>query len=160
MNGAADPLFIDTNVLVYARLNTSPYHRQARVRLSQLRKAGVAMSISRQVIREYLTVVTRSQSFSTPLTSAEAVEDARQLEQLFEIADETAAVTEGLLTILDSITVGGKQIHDANIVATMQVNGISRLLTHNTGDFKRFGDLITVESLLDMPGQQASVDLK
>ncbi len=39
---------------------------------------------------------------------------------------------------------GGRQVHDANIVATMQANGINQLLIHNADDFKRFSHLITV----------------
>jgi len=45
---------------------------------------------------------------------------------------------------------GGRQVHDANIVATMQVYGITHLLTHNTDDFARFAHLITV--VLLQPG--------
>ncbi len=39
---------------------------------------------------------------------------------------------------------GGKQVHDANIVATMLAHGETRLLTFNGGDFHRFDSLIEV----------------
>ncbi len=42
--------------------------------------------------------------------------------------------------------VGGRQIHDANIVATMQVHSIQKLLTDNVADFRRFGSIITITS--------------
>jgi predicted nucleic acid-binding protein len=45
--------------------------------------------------------------------------------------------------------IGGKQVHDANIVATMLVYGIPCLLTHNAKDFERFGDIVTVEGFTD-----------
>jgi len=35
----------------------------------------------------------------------------------------------------------GKQIHDTNIVATMLTNGITRLVTFNPDDFKRFTEI-------------------
>lgn len=38
----------------------------------------------------------------------------------------------------------GKQVHDANLVATMLVHGVTRLLTFNAADFRRFGTLIEV----------------
>jgi predicted nucleic acid-binding protein len=41
----------------------------------------------------------------------------------------------------------GKQIHDANIVATMLAHGILTLLTDNIGDFVRWGHLIDVRAL-------------
>ena len=37
---------------------------------------------------------------------------------------------------------GGKQIHDANIVATMLAYGERRLLTLNARDFRRYTDRI------------------
>ena len=40
---------------------------------------------------------------------------------------------------------GGKQIHDANIVATMLRYGVLALLTCNPEDFLRFKTLITIE---------------
>jgi predicted nucleic acid-binding protein len=38
----------------------------------------------------------------------------------------------------------GRQVHDANIVATMLAHGERRLLTFNGGDFRRFARLIAV----------------
>ena len=42
---------------------------------------------------------------------------------------------------------GGKQIHDANIVATMLAYNIPCLLTHNVKDFKRFEGIIEIVSI-------------
>jgi predicted nucleic acid-binding protein len=64
------------------------------------------------------------------------------------VAEDGPRVTDRLLRLLLTIPVGGAQIHDANIVATMEVYGIGRLLTHNTTDFARFGGLITVVPLV------------
>jgi len=49
---------------------------------------------------------------------------------------------------MNQVSLGGKQVHDANIVATMQAYGISHLLTHNIADFKRFESFITIVSLV------------
>jgi predicted nucleic acid-binding protein len=38
--------------------------------------------------------------------------------------------------------------HDANIVATMLVNDVHSLLTHNISDFKRFSSYIEVIPLI------------
>ena len=43
-----------------------------------------------------------------------------------------------------SFSFGGKQVHDANIVATMLAHGETRLLTFNTADFRRLVPLIEV----------------
>ena len=60
---------------------------------------------------------------------------------------ENDAVVAALLTLVERIPMAGKQVHDANIVATMQTHGITRLLTHNTADFARFAGLIIVVPL-------------
>lgn len=42
---------------------------------------------------------------------------------------------------------GGKQVHDANIVATMQIYKIPTLFTLNDVDFNRFQSLIMIMTL-------------
>ncbi len=61
--------------------------------------------------------------------------------------EDDERVTANLLTLVQQIPTGGKQVHDANIVATMQTYGITRLLTHNVADFVRFQPLITIVPL-------------
>lgn len=68
-------------------------------------------------------------------------------ENTFLIAEDGPQVMQNLLSLLAQVPVGGKQIHDTNIVATMQTYGIQRLLTHNTQDFQRFSSCITVMPL-------------
>ena len=43
--------------------------------------------------------------------------------------------------------IGGKQVHDANIIATMKVYDIPALLTHNTEDFERFREVVRIEGI-------------
>ncbi len=59
-------------------------------------------------------------------------------------AEDGPLVTSNLLGLLTTFSIGGKQIHDASIVATMQFQGLRRILTDNVADFKRFQSLITV----------------
>ena len=63
------------------------------------------------------------------------------------VANETAEVTTQLLGLLKDYPTRGKQVHDANIVATMLAYDIDTLLTLNVDDFKRFEDKITLVSL-------------
>ena len=45
------------------------------------------------------------------------------------------------------VPVAGRQVHDANIVATMVAHGERRLLTFNAADFRRYGDRIELVNL-------------
>ena len=49
------------------------------------------------------------------------------------------------MDLLATYPTGGRQVYDANIVATMLCHGLKRLLTFNTADFQRFSSLIDLE---------------
>jgi predicted nucleic acid-binding protein len=146
--GAADPTFIDTNILVFASAITAPFHALARQAILALEAVGVELWVSRQVLREYLATFTRPQTYTAPRPVPFLVSDVRSFERRFRVAEDRPEVTTNLLSLLDQIAVGGKQVHDANIVATMQAYGIPRLLTNNDADFARYAGLITVVPLV------------
>lgn len=140
-------LFIDTNILIYANVANSPFHEKAHNALQIAAQTGRSLWISRQVIREFMAARTRPQTFAQPSTPEVITQRVQYLEEHFHVADDTAAITKQLLKLLNNYSIGGKQVHDTNIVATMLVYGISCLLTHNVDDFKRFENLITIEAL-------------
>jgi len=135
-------VFIDTNVLVMSRIPGAPDHDAARQSLGRAFRAPEPLRISRQVIREYLSVVTRPQTWPMAITHEEALADVSRLIGSFEILEDGPMVTESLVALCREVPAGGRQIHDANIVATMLTHGERRLLTFNTDDFRRYGDRI------------------
>ena len=147
------PVFLDTNILIRATIVSAPLHTELRDALTNLWNAGTDLWISRQILREYLAVVTRKQTFINPLNAADAVTHIRLFATQFSIAEDSARVTEELLNLMQTEPTGGKQIHDANIVATMPVYRIQNLFTLNREDFKRFLPQI---NLLSMEDVQAS----
>lgn len=111
---AADPAFVDTNVLVYASQTQSAFHGRATAVLNWARQEQRELWISRQILREYLATVTRPQRDTPPLPVADSLADVGWLGRLL------------------------------NIAATMLAHGIPRLLTFNAADFRRFEPLIEV----------------
>lgn len=148
-------VFIDTNILIRAYISEAPLHQECLEAIRKLRVRGDDLWISRQILREYMSVVTRPQGFISPQPIATIVEDIAYFQSHFHIADENSSVTRHLLSLVEQIPMGGKQVHGANIVATMLTYGVSHLLTLNTADFRRFGELITVLSLEDIQAEQA-----
>jgi len=146
VKGAGNALFIDTNTLVYANVLEAPHHKDALAAITTAFENGRELWISRQVIREYLATLTRPQAFGTVPKQTILIPINQFLEQ-FNVADDTLAVTEKLLNLMTCYEIGGKKVHDANIVATMLTYGIPAILTHNTKDFERFGDIVIVESI-------------
>lgn len=142
-------MFIDTNVLVAVRFVTAPHHASARASVDRAGGGSEPLRISRQVLREYLATVTRPQFWSRPLAMADALGDIRRLLLSFEILEDGPRVTEALAALCREAPVAGKQVHDANIAATMLAHGERRLLTFNAQDFRRYGDrleLVDVEA--------------
>lgn len=133
----------DTNVLVHATVPTSPDHHRAFASLDRAVAAG-RVSITRQIVREYLAVLTRPQAWAEAVRVSAAMELADALAARFPVLEDGPEVWGRLRHLADRYTFGGKQVHDANIVATMLAYGHTRLLTFNLGDFRRYEPLIEV----------------
>lgn len=69
---------------------------------------------------------------------SEALSDVTWINERFEILEDGPRVTAHLVVLCREVPVAGKQVHDANIVATMLAHGERRLLTFNIRDFRRF----------------------
>ena len=136
-------IFVDTNVFVYTRFDSAQQSAVARRLLRQAR-ATDEIGISRQVIREYLAVVTRQQTWSeSPLSMAEALQDVEYIRRGCRVLDNNDAVLNHFMALCMDVPVAGAKVHDANIVATMLAHDVRRLLTFDTDDFRRYGSHIT-----------------
>ena len=142
-------MFVDTNVLLRARILEAPDHQAARASLESALGQNEPIRISRQILREYLAVITRPQTWPIPIAREDALEDVERLATTFEILEDGPQVTDWLFLLCRQVAVGGKQIHDANIVATMMAHGERRLLTFNVADFRRFEDRIQLVEVAD-----------
>jgi predicted nucleic acid-binding protein len=141
----AEPLFLDTNILVYASVDTSPFYTLARTAIADYEASGTPLWISRQVLREYLATLARPR-VGIPITEVTAA--VRQYEVRFLMAEEGPFVTAQLLTLLEQGL--STHVHDTNIVATMHTIGVRRILTNNADDFLPFAPRITVIPLLSL----------
>ena len=139
-------MFIDTNVFVYARNRRADQHYAASSLLERAVRNAEPGRNSRQIIRECLATVTRSQTWGAAMPIEDAVRDATQIARQFEILEDGPQVMTNLLILCNQVIVGGSKIHDANIVATMLAHGENRLMTFNVADFRRFGNLIEIVS--------------
>ena len=132
--------FVDTNILVYSTATGAPFQDRSRAALA----AGETLVLSRQVLREYVGVMTRQQAWGTALNLREAIADTALFIQRFTVLEDGPAVWAQFLELCRHHSFGGRQVHDANIVATMLAHGERRLLTFNGADFRRFVPLIEV----------------
>ncbi len=68
----------------------------------------------------------------------------QQLESFFQLLPETPAVYQHWKRLVLSLNVSGVRVHDARLVAVMQVSGVQHLLTFNSDDFARYSNLVVI----------------
>ncbi len=129
---------VDTNILVYAHNQDSPFYPQAKTLIADLINAN-GFFISALVLHEFFSVITDKRKVENPLDSEEALSIINDLNysKCIELlrADESS-----FFSWCQSIKIDIKkfEIYDAFIAYTMLNNNIGRLYTNNTKDFKKF----------------------
>jgi predicted nucleic acid-binding protein len=96
-------VFVDTNILVYASRQRSPFYGRAAAGLRNAASGSGPLWFSRQVLREYLAVVTRPQPTEPALSGTMAVADAQAFLARLHVAEDGPRVTEILLQLLVSL---------------------------------------------------------
>ncbi len=120
----ADKLLVDTNVLVYAPLEDSPFFHQSHSAIAYYSTGGFEIWIARQIIREYLVTKSRLMIEANKYDNEQLLIELTYLVDNYQVADETDQTTFILSELLSKYKIAGKQIHDANIVATCLQNNI------------------------------------
>jgi predicted nucleic acid-binding protein len=143
-----DRAMLDTNVLLAATDEGRAEHGQALEIVNDWPGRGTTLYTSGQIMREYLAVATRPAARNgLGLDLADALANVHALRGRTSLLAEDGKVTDRLLALLNDVACGGKQIHDANVVATMLVHGIDTIVTINLDDFVRFGQHVTLVGL-------------
>jgi len=140
---------VDTNVLVYAHREDSPWHEAALGRITILAEAKAPWAIPWPCLHEFLAIVThpRIYSPSTPLDLAlDQVEAWLESPSLVLLA-ETEGFWPELRSALQVGRVTGAQVHDARVAALCRLHGIQELWTADR-DFGRFPELIVRNPLV------------
>ena len=139
--------FIDTNIIVFASDSKSLWHQSSKEAINKLLNEKFRLFISPQILREYISVASRSMEAEKPAPWDKILKNYEDFQKDFILIGEGQNTVNELGKLLLKIPSFGKQVHDANIVATMLAHGISNLLTHNKIDFSRYSQLIHIISL-------------
>ena len=142
-------LVFDTNVLVYAADEDSPFHEPCRARVVQARDGPSPAFLTWSICYEFLRVTTHPRVSLSPRTPREAwgfletLLSSPALELLVATQSHDAILTQTLTEIPD---IHGNLFHDLHIAVLMREHGISRICTRDT-DFYRFPFLTVVDPL-------------
>ncbi len=133
---------VDTNLLVYAHREDSPWHDAAAARITELAEDRTPWAIPWPCLHEFVGVVTHPRIYvpPTPLSVAigqvEAWLEAPGLVLLAEIEGYWSE----LRAALEAGRILGAQVHDARIAALCRLHGVRELWTADR-DFGRFSGL-------------------
>ncbi|MCX6592352.1 MAG: PIN domain-containing protein [Acidobacteria bacterium] len=127
---------LDTNILLYLADPASGNHAATKAAVSRLLAAGDRLVVSAQVLFEFWSVATRPIGVNgLGWSAARAQAEVETIRSRFPVLAERPAVVDLWLAIVVAHDLKGKRIHDAHLLATMQANGVTRLLTNNSADF-------------------------
>ena len=127
--------FLDTNILVYAKDQSSIYHTWS---LDIIEGPMECVTSSKNLL-EYFAVVTKGHE--PMLAPVEAETDLNEFMDSFEILFPNGSSFQICLDLAGNHQPKGLLIHDFEIAAIAIANGISKLATVNAGDFKVIEEL-------------------
>lgn len=133
---------VDSNILVYAHREDSPWHEGAYSCVVQLAEGRAPWVIPWPCIHEFLAIVTHPRIYapSTPLETAMDQVAAWLESPSLVLLSESEHYWEQLRGILQAGRVTGPQIHDARVAALCGQHGVDELWTADR-DFGRFRQL-------------------
>ena len=139
---------LDTNVLLAATDEGRAEHHDALTIFNEWAAGDTTLCTSGQILREYLAVATRpAENNGLGLKPADAVGNVRAIRERTAFLVEDARVADRLQGLLADVECGGKQVHDANVIATMLAHGVGTVVTMNVEDFARFQRYVSLVKL-------------
>lgn len=133
---------VDTNVLVFAEIVSSPWHKIARALVQELAEGPAPWAIPWPCLYEFLRVVTHPRVFHPPMPVGTALAELRAIlgSPSLVLLSETARHTEIMTEVVEASGASGNLLHDAHIAALCLEHGVSELVTGDR-DFARFRGL-------------------
>lgn len=140
---------IDSNILVYAHRQDSPFYQKADEAVARLAEEKRAWSVPWPCLYEFLAVVTHPKIYNPPTPLEDALQQVENwLESPhLEVIGESGDYWPVIKRILQKGKITGPRIHDAKIVAICLQNGVKTLWSADR-DFTRAGGLEIMNPLL------------
>jgi toxin-antitoxin system PIN domain toxin len=140
---------LDTNILVYAHREDSPFNAIACRRVTELAESSSNWAIPWPCLHEFLAVVTHPRIYRPPTPLAQALEQiGAWLESpTLVLLAESAAYWPALRQLLVAGQVVGPQVHDARVAALCRQHGVRELWSADR-DFSRFAGINVVNPLI------------
>ncbi|MYD95047.1 MAG: PIN domain-containing protein [Chloroflexi bacterium] len=142
-------LVFDTNDLIYAVDEDSPYHDPCRQRVLQARDDPSPAYLTWSICYEFLRVTTHARASASPWEPGQSWDFLSALLETpgFDLLVATSRHGAVLAQVIQELPdVRGNLFHDVHTAVLMRENGVSRICTRDT-DFHRFPFLSVVDPL-------------
>jgi predicted nucleic acid-binding protein len=135
-----DTALVDSNILLRLTQPAHPEFSVTSAAVAKLLWQDVDLCIVPQNLVEFWAVATRPSGNRGGLSmEPDAVDgEMNRLRSLFHLLEGAAGIADGWQRLVKQHQVSGKQVHDAHLVAAMQVYGLQKILTFNGDDFRRY----------------------
>jgi uncharacterized protein len=146
--GSRRLIALDTNILVYAHREDSPFHAAAFRRVAELAEGPAVWAIPWPCVHEFLAIVTHARIYAPPTPLARALDqvDAWLESPTLRLLTESPTHWPTLRAIVAGGRITGPQIHDARVAALCRQHGVRELWSADR-DFSRFAGLAVVNPL-------------
>jgi toxin-antitoxin system PIN domain toxin len=140
---------VDTNILIYAHREDSPFHKAAFDRVAELAEGPAAWAIPWPCLHEFLAIVTHPRIYNPPTPLARALDqvDAWLESPTLTLLAESSAHWATLRAMLVSGRIEGPKVHDARVASLCRQHGVRELWSADR-DFSRFAELMVLNPLL------------
>ena len=138
-------VLIDTNILLRSAQPSHPLCSQATHVVSKLLRQKDAVFFCSQNIAEFWNVATRPAEVNgLGFSHEEALQEVASIESLLTLLPDIPAIYPVWKQIVQDHRVQGVKVYDARLVAVMSVYAIDAVLTFNSADFKRYGNVSAI----------------
>ena len=134
---------LDTNVLVYAADQSSPFHQASKTLREKGLRNELPLCVCPQVLNEFFAVVTNPRRVGNPREPKEALAEMERYYHSRNILKiyPSSGIIEKILELLRRYQVTRQEIFDVQLVATMLANNVTRLFTFNQSHFAKFREI-------------------
>ncbi|HVW84444.1 MAG TPA: PIN domain-containing protein, partial [Bryobacteraceae bacterium] len=128
-----------TNILLRRTQPSHPDHTAALESVAQLLATGESVYFALQNASEFWNVAIRPiANNGLGFSAAMTLREIEKIERSLLLLPESPAIYLEWKRLVVKHAVTGVKVHDARLVAAMNVQGIRRVLTFNTDDFARY----------------------
>jgi predicted nucleic acid-binding protein len=135
-------ILLDTNIILRNAIQNDPQHAEVRSALERLARAGWELCIGAQNLVEFWVVATRPTNVNgLGLTPAATRPELDAMRVAYTLLPDPPDLLDQWLELCTRYGVQGRAANDTRLVALMLGHGLTRLLSLNVADFRRYAEI-------------------